>query len=525
MTSGDSERSETIARVLRNGEQFRLMAELSTDAIGMALPDGTAIYLNPAGRRLCGIPPDAELSDLRITDFHPDDLQRHVMDAVEAAIDAGTWRGDTELLSQDGKRIPIHQLLIAHRDESGEVSVISTVIRDMTLVRDLEAQLAHAQRLESVGRLAGGVAHDFNNLLTVIENYVELACDSLPPTGPVRDDLAMVLRATERAGALCRQLLSFARKEVIFPEPLDINRVVRQFASLVGRIVGEDVRLELDLEERLRLVLMDPSQLEQILANLVVNARDAMKEGGLLLISTRQIPVWPEGNAHGASCAEWVELVVADTGEGMSDEVRSRVFEPFFTTKGPGRGSGLGLATVYGAVSQNNGTISIRSALGQGTQVTIRWPTIESEPEDGPDTSPQPSRGGAETILVVEDEPMVRQLVVRALGSAGYAVREAESPFQALDLALRHQPLCDMILTDVVMPDMNGRALVERLKPYLSGCPVLYMSGYTDSLLDQGGIINPEVQLLVKPFSRRQLLEKVRAVLDATPQTASLLGP
>jgi PAS domain S-box-containing protein len=493
-------------------EFFRAMAELSTDFIGMATADGTTLYVNPAGRQLCGIDPTDDLRRLSLSDFHPPgDAVSRVRAGLSEALKKGNWRGETVLLGADGTHIPGHQLIIAHDSKVGGAPVLSTVIRDNRAIQDLESKLAHAQRLESIGRLAGGVAHDFNNLITVIDNYVELVRSGLPTDSPARQDLDVALEATAKAATLCRQLLSFARKGVIRPQLTDLSSSVEQFGSLVQRVVGEHIRVEVDLAEGPCFVNLDPGQLDQILANLAVNSRDAMPQGGLLTISTGR---FSSDGSDSLPAGDFVELGFSDTGAGMTEAVRQRAFEPFFTTKKAGQGAGMGLSTVYGAVTQNGGHVFLESAPGQGTRIRILWPQARALPQESSAKKRKHVHVGSECILVVEDEDMVRVLSARALRSAGYEVLDAASPSQALELVDVHGPRLDLLLTDVVMPDMNGRILSEHVRQKLPDLPVLFMSGYTDSALGEGGVLAPGVDLLPKPFSRDQLLAKVREVLQ-----------
>ena len=375
-----------------------------------------------------------------------------------------------------------------------------------------EEQLRQSQKMDAVGRLAGGIAHDFNNLLLAINGYSELALARLNgPEAELRGAIEEVRAAGERATGLTRQLLTFSRKQVIQPTELDLNAVVAELSKMLGRIVGEHLELVLELDSALDRVRADRGQLEQILMNLAINARDAMPGGGVLRIVTASA-VLAEGR-H-------VALTVADTGIGMDDETKKRIFEPFFTTKGPGKGTGLGLATVYGIVEQNAGSIVVESEPGRGTAFTIYLPaatgaaTAEAGAEDG---APGADTGGTERILLVEDDVAIRKLVARTLAMHGYDVTSAEDAHEALELVDRHGQL-DLLLTDVVMPEMNGRELARRVAARRPGVRVLYSSGYAG---EQGeGDVDDGHAFLQKPYALPALLAKVREVLDAETRAA-----
>jgi PAS domain S-box-containing protein len=375
----------------------------------------------------------------------------------------------------------------------------------------LESQLQQGQRLEILGQLAGGVAHDFNNLLAVILNYAAFVTDELG--GPRADvaaaarDVAQIERAAERAAALTHQLLAFARREVVRPRVLDLNAVVADVEELLRRTIGEDVRLWTEVAADLRPVLMDPGQVEQILMNAAVNARDAMTGGGELGIETANVDVE-------ASAGRYVRLRISDTGTGMSAEVLDRIFEPFFTTKAAGMGTGLGLATVYGIVTQAGGTITARSALGVGTTLTIFLPAteeIEVPVEEAPLVE---SRGNGETVLVVEDEDALRAVTERILTGHGYQVLAAADGVEAVALAGAHDGEIRLLLTDVVMPKMVGNELADRLRALRPGIEVLFMSGYAQHDLASQNSLDGDVHLIEKPFTAESLLQQAGQILD-----------
>jgi signal transduction histidine kinase/CheY-like chemotaxis protein len=360
--------------------------------------------------------------------------------------------------------------------------------RNRLALRETEEQLRQAQKMDAIGRLAGGVAHDFNNLLVAINGYSELLAGSLDD--PRSRGLAEQIRAAgDRAAALTQQLLAFSRRQVMQTAVIDPNAVIGDLQAMLARLLGEELRIDLDLAPSLRPIEADPNQLGQVVLNLAVNARDAMDGAGTLRIATR--------NDGGETV-----IVVSDTGSGMDEETQSRIFEPFFTTKGVGRGTGLGLSTVYGIVTQSGGTISVDSRLGLGTTFELRFPSAEPAGEPKPAGAAAPTAAHGESVLVVDDEEIVRDVVARLLRAAGYEVLVAGSPHDALDL---EQPF-DVLLTDVVMPDLDGPALAERL----GAEHVIFMSGY-----DQEALVAGDAPFLQKPFSREALLDAVRAVLDA----------
>ncbi|HUW41730.1 MAG TPA: ATP-binding protein, partial [Rectinemataceae bacterium] len=411
-------------------------------------------------------------------------------------------------------------LLDAERNNFGRV----WYFRDITAAKqaeqvriDLEAQLRGAQKLEAIGSLAGGVAHDFNNLLSVILSYTGFALKALSEGDPTRDDLLEVKKAAERAAALTRQLLAFSRKQVLQPLPLDLNQIAAGIEKMLRRILGEDIDLVQALAPDLGLVMADPGQIEQVLMNLVVNARDAMPEGGKLTIETCNIDLDDAYAAHHEAVepGPYVMLAISDSGQGMDEGTKARIFEPFFTTKPRGKGTGLGLSTVYGIVKQSGGDIWVYSELGQGTTFKIYLPRDASartaavkEAAIAPANS---IKSG--TILVVEDEEALRKVTKRTLDDAGYTVLSAANGEEALKASARHAGEIRLLLTDVVMPRMGGRLLAQELLKTRPETEVIYMSGYTDNAIVHHGVLDVGTNFLGKPFTAEALLEKVNAVL------------
>ncbi len=383
----------------------------------------------------------------------------------------------------------------------------------------LEQQLREAQRMEAIGRLAGGIAHDFNNLLSVILCSTGFALEASKDGDGIKDELREVEKAAERAAALTRQLLAFSRKQVLQPVELNLNRIVAGVEKMLRRILGEDIDYFQVLAPDLGVVLADPGQVEQVMMNLVVNARDAMPAGGKLTIETSNVEL-DAGYAAGHASVEpgsYIRLAVSDTGCGMDDKTKARIFEPFFTTKGLGKGTGLGLSTVYGIVKQSGGNIWVYSEPGHGTTFRIYLPrvarataTVAAVPPAGAAVA----RTGSETVLVVEDDEAIRNITSRILGVAGYAVLTAGAADEALRMGESHQGAIHLLLTDVVMPQMGGRVLAERMSALRPGIRVLYMSGYTDDAIAHHGTLAPGSHFIAKPFGATDLTRKVRQVLD-----------
>jgi signal transduction histidine kinase/CheY-like chemotaxis protein len=403
------------------------------------------------------------------------------------------------------------------------------LITDITQHKQMEKRLQQSQKIESVGRLAGGIAHDFNNLLTVILGYSESILQELGEASPLRAQMLEIHAAGQRAANLTRQLLAFSRKQVLKPQVLELNSVVSSISQMLRRLLGEDIQISMHLDAGLGQVQADPTQLEQVLVNLAVNARDAMPNGGQLIIETHNIELGEQtAFLDGVPPGNYVVLVVSDTGVGMSEEIRAKAFEPFFTTKEVGKGTGLGLSTVLGVVQQSGGTVTVYSEPGVGTTVKVYLPRSDKAPEDKSEGEPKrelhPPVNGA-TILLVEDESSLRALARTLLTKAGYKVFEAGNGKEALAVAERLQERPDLLLTDVVMPEMSGLELAERLEYKWPGLPIIYTSGYTDHALLERNALRQHMSFLPKPYMPGAMLEQVAQKLEKHRAEATQAEP
>ncbi len=389
----------------------------------------------------------------------------------------------------------------------------------LTLARqaELQEQLRRAQRMEAIGKLAGGVAHDFNNLLSVIIGYSTMIAEGLPAHDPLRGDVDEVRRAAGRASELTRQLLAFGRRQVLAPRVLDLHDTLRSLEKMLRRVVGEHIVFSLETRATTATIQIDPGQLEQVVVNLVVNARDAMPRGGTLLLRTDDAELDEAYVARhpGASRGRHVAFSVQDTGDGMDADTLTRIFDPFFTTKDHGKGTGLGLSTVWGIVTQSGGTVSVKSSLGAGARFELHFPVVEAGLKDQVPSAAAPKvRAGSETILVVEDEEQVRTLMCSVLHRAGYRVIQASDGKQGLEVARMHEGRIHLLLTDVIMPNMNGTELAKALVHSRPDTKVLFVSGYTENAEIHQGVFEEEATLLAKPIAPQDLLREVRAALD-----------
>ena len=400
--------------------------------------------------------------------------------------------------------------------EDGELQGLTAFGIDQTHRLNLEEQLRQSQKMEAIGQLAGGIAHDFNNLLTAITGYGDLALAKMADDDPVRRNVQEMCRAGERASALTKQLLAYSRKQVLQPKVLRLNDVIEGMDGMLARLLGEQVELSTHLADDLGYTRADPGQIEQVLMNLAINARDAMPEGGSLTITTANVELDEQFGRHhvGAEPGDYVMLGVSDTGVGMERETLDRVFDPFFTTKPAGQGTGLGLSTVYGIVTQTGGHIWPYSEPGRGTSFKVYLPRVWERVAEREEPASVPRNGGTETVLLVEDEDIVRTLVQEMLEDDGYSVLAASGGEAALELSRSYAGRIDLLMTDVVMPGLSGTQLAERLVAERPEVLVVFASGYTEDAIANHGVLRPGTAFLEKPFSARDLARTVRHVLD-----------
>jgi two-component system cell cycle sensor histidine kinase/response regulator CckA len=501
----------------RSERLFRAIVEASPDGVTLLAADNTVLYMSPAGARIGGRP-QAEYIGKRLID------SPMVSDRVAyqrewdrcLAAPGIPQRLQLTATQPDGSVRSVETIRINYLDDPNVGAVVS-IIRDLTEQRRLEDQLRHAQKMEAIGNLAGGIAHDFNNLLTVILSYSDGILETLRPADPVYADIEEIQRAGERAASLTRQLLAFSRRQVLNPRVIDLNATLAETEKMIRRLIGEHIELVTLFDPELDKIKVDPTQVEQMLMNLVVNARDAMSQGGKLTIETRNVVLDANtANAVGAPVAgRYALLSITDTGIGITDETRTRIFEPFFTTKKES-GTGLGLATVFGIVNQSRGAIAVHSTPGRGTTFRVYLPaTTELEPARVAITRESQRLRGAETILVAEDEEQVRTLVREVLRRKGYDVLAASSPGEALLIAERHPGPIHLLLTDLVMPQISGRELAGRLAVGRPNMQVLYMSGYTEDEEIQRQVDEGRAVFLPKPVTPEVLLRTVRELLDS----------
>ena len=503
-------------------ERLLMAIEQAAETILTTSPDGIMLYVNPAFEKVSGYTREEAIGrHVRLvqSDAHTEEFYQSVLDTLSSG---KTWTGqfinkrkDGELYTEDATISPVF-------DDSGTIVCHVAVKRDITHEQQLEHQLRQAQKMEAVGQLAGGIAHDFNNILQAISGYAQLMVDEARERGDCHDDLDEILRGAERATALTRQLLSFSRRQIMQPKTLDLNALIENLLKMLRRVLGADIHLEWLPGTHLGSIHADGGMMEQILMNLCVNARDAMHDGGgALTIETQNVLINSDYCASHAWArpGRFVLLSVTDTGTGMDTELLAHIFEPFFTTKSEGRGTGLGLATVYGIVKQHQGMIGAYSEPGKGSTFKVYLPICERKAEAVGSMVEGAVAGGTETILLAEDNEMVRKLGHTILQRAGYTVLEANDGTDAVELFKSHAGRIDLLLLDVVMPVMGGREAYEHIRALHPGIPTLFSSGYSENAIHTGFVLHDGLTLIQKPYSSSALLRAVRSVLDKSKQS------
>jgi len=496
---------------------YETLVEHAPVGIYRSSPEGRFLSVNAAVVRILGYDSAADVLGLDMArDVYADAAERQRLVERDTYSDRQYDNVEATWKRRDGRLLTVQLSVRAVRNAAGRVEYYETFVRDVTDQRRLQQQVLQSQKLEAVGRLAGGIAHDFNNLLTVITSYSDLLLEDLAPGDAKRDDLEQVRKAADGAAALTRQLLAFSRQQVVEPRVVSLNTVVEGLHKILRRVIGEDVELTTTLAPDLGAIRADVGQLEQVLMNLAVNARDAMSTGGRLTIETANVEHDPDyaRDQDAAAVRRFAMLAVSDTGCGMDEATKAKIFEPFFTTKEPGKGTGLGLATVYGIVQQAGGFIWVYSEPGHGTSFKIYLPQVDATAEVAAAATGARAPRGTETVLLVEDAAAVRAVTKQVLERQGYTVVEAPDGEAAVRLAQRHRGPIHLLLTDVVMPRVSGRELAEQLARVRPDTRVLYASGYTDDSVVRHGILESGTAYLQKPFSPESLARKVRDVLD-----------
>lgn len=499
-------------------ERERLMRaiEQAGDAMIISDPDGVMQYVNPAFEKITGYTRAEALgkkTSLLKSGVQDGDFYGRLWKTISAG---ETWEGRLVNRHKDGRLYTEQAVITAVRDAAGVTVNYVAVKRDITESLRMEEQLLQAQKMDAIGHLAGGVAHDFNNILTAIKGYASMVLPSLPERSQAREDMGEIISAADKATALTSQLLAFSRRQIIAPKVVDLNKTIADMTKMLRRLIGEEITLNTRLFSAPCLAKVDPGQIEQVILNLVINARDALRGKGEITLET-QVGECPRSAKTGV---RMVCVKVRDNGCGMTEEVKAHLFEPFFTTKVPGKGTGLGLSVVFGVVKQSGGEINVESEPGKGSVFIISFPLAEGEAAPKPGPESKPLAGGNETVLLAEDEESLRRLGERLLKAAGYKVLVASSGLEALKLAEQLGRPVDLLVTDVVMPGMTGPQLAKELAARALCPKTLYMSGYTDEAIVKHGVLEPGIAFIYKPFSADGFTDKVRQVLDAPADQA-----
>jgi len=504
-------------RLRESKEQYRLLFEEDLSGDFFADPSGTIRECNPAFADIFGYKNREEAQKANLNDLFPDDESR-----------ARFWENlaskkklslmETGFLTADKRRITILANVIGTFNRNGELTLVKGYLIDITEMKELEVQLRQSQKLEAIGRLAGGVAHDFNNILTVITGYSVMMGEKIREGIAVESDIEGITKAARKATALTRQLLAFSRKQILEPRVTDINELVTDMDRMLRRILVKDIVMHIRLDAQNPKAFVDPGQIEQVLMNLVVNAKDAMPNGGKLLVSTRnqEVPRPLPSSTGKISPGDYIVLQVTDTGIGIPESIIHKIFDPFFTTKAEDRGTGLGLSTVYGIVKQSGGFIQVTSEVNKGSDFSVFLPVTERDiSEQKGERRAAPRTRGTETLLLVENEEDVRQVIAGILARSGYSVLEADNPGEAILIAEAHGPGIDLLISDTLMQHISGIQLSERLRELKPGLKVILMSGYHDRIVEGRGEAGSDISFIAKPLDPEQFLITVRSVLDS----------
>src|SRR4030042_5309492 len=511
-----TERRKAEEELRKWEEKYRPLFEESKDVVFISMPEGKLLDINPAGVKLFGYSSKDELLSVDIVrDLYsnPQDREKY-----QQALKQHGFVKDYELIlkNKDGKRLIVLSTTTAVRDEKGNSVSYRGMMRDVTEQRRLESQLLHAQKMEAVGTLTGGIAHEFNNMLTTIMGYGKLLHEEMIEDDPLKHNVEMIIASSERAANLIQSLLAFSREQIIKPMPVSINEIIKRVEKLLLRIIGEDIELKTMLADRDLIINVDSGQIEQVLINIATNARDAMPDGGRLIISTELVELdekYLKTYNYGKP-GDYALISVTDTGTGMDGNVRERIFEPFFTTKEIGKGTGLGLSMGYGIIKQHNGYVNAYSELGKGTTFKIYLPVVELEVKEVETAIPAAPVGGTETILLAEDDKEVRNLIKDILQRFGYKVIEAVDGEDTIKKFVDDKDKIQLLILDVIMPKKSGKEAYDEIKHIRPDVKALFTSGYASETIYKKGLFEEGIHLVSKPLSPKELLKKVREVLD-----------
>jgi PAS domain S-box-containing protein len=511
-----TEREQTEKALRESEQKYRTLFEESKDVVYISAPEGKFLDINQAGVELFGYASREELLQIDITqDLH---VNPHRRSELQEQLDKQGFIKDSEVVfrRKDGQHVTVLLTANAVNDEKGAIIAYRGIMTDITERKRLEQQLMQAQKMEAVGQLAGGIAHDFNNILTAIIGFGTLVKMETPKNDPMQSYITQILTSANRAANLTQALLAFSRKQIISPKPVDLNEIIRGVKSILSRIIGEDIELSIVLTDQDLIAMADSSQMEQVLMNFATNARDAMPNGGSLVISTNRVEVDNEFiKTHGyGKPGSYSIITIEDTGYGIDEETEKRIFEPFFTTKEVGKGTGLGLSMVYGIINQHGGHINLYSKPGIGTTFKIYLPLIQSKIEETEQTAFSILKGGDETVLIAEDDVQVRELTKEVLSGFGYKVIEAKDGADAVKVFNENKDEIQLLILDVVMPKMNGREAYDEIKNVRHKVKAIFISGYTADMIHKKGILEEGLNFLSKPILPDELLRKIREVLD-----------